>query len=598
MNDELAALKARCDRLELLNQVSNVIHSSLEPQRALHLIVSEAVRVMRATSGSIMLFNPASNLLEIEAAIGLPSEAAQLKLRLGEGITGWVARHGRPARVGDVRRDPRYVRVRDRVRSELAVPLEVESQLRGVLNVDADRVDAFSAADEALLQDLGIRAARVIQNTWLYEQHRLKARLFETLAHVGQTINSAVSLGDALRVITREACHLMEAKMASLLLLDETRQWLDLKACHGAGRSYLGKPRLSVEESFVGVVVRRKKALQLENVQTSGRYQNTGVARKEGLVSLLSVPLTFQQECIGALNVYTGRRHSFSNEEIGILSALANLSAVTIEKARLYEHIVEIEEQLRQSEKLSAIGLLAAEVAHEIRNPLTVMQMLFHSLDLRFPSGDPRRRDVEVMRSKMDHLNKIVEQVLDFARTNDPDLSQVNLDELLDELTLLTRHKLTQQGVTLVRKSASGIPPLRADATQLGQAFLNLTLNAVEAMPRGGTLTIRAGLTGAQREKDAARAFVEFKDTGEGMTSEQRRRVLGSLLNTTKSRGTGLGLAIVRRIVESHQGELAVKSRRGQGTTIRITLPLDGPEESSATSGSMAGSKQQHRSPA
>ena len=116
--------------------------------------------------------------------------------------------------------------------------------------------------------------------------------------------------------------------------------------------------------------------MQIANVQTSSRYQNVEVARREGLVSLLSVPLLFAGQSIGTLNVYTGRLYNFSNEEIRILSALAELSAIAIEKARLYERIVDVEEQLRQNEKLSALGLLAAEVAHEIRNPLTVMKLL------------------------------------------------------------------------------------------------------------------------------------------------------------------------------------------------------------------------------
>src|SRR6185436_20764 len=171
-------------------------------------------------------------------------------------------------------------------------------------------------------------------------------------------------------------------------------------------------------------------------------YQNADVARREGLVSLLGMPLLFGGEAIGALSVYTGERHVFSNEEIHILSALTELSAIAIEKARLYERIVDVEEQLRQNEQLSALGLLAAEVAHEIRNPLTVMKMLYHSMDLRFPPDDPRARDATIKGEKMNHLNRIVEQVLDFARTTEPKLVAVDVNKLIDDLGLLTRHKL------------------------------------------------------------------------------------------------------------------------------------------------------------
>ncbi|MGH7967500.1 MAG: GAF domain-containing protein, partial [Limisphaerales bacterium] len=442
MSDELNELKARYERLHLLYQVGNVIHSTLDPQEALQLILKEAVRLMRASSGSAVLINPNDGFLEIHASHGLPSKAANLKLRVGEGITGWVARTGKPARVGDVTKDPRYVMLRREIYSELAVPLEVNGQVRGVLNVDADRTEAFSAQDQELLEALAAQAARVIHNTWLYEQLRLKARLFESLASVSQTINSTINLDEALDVITREASILMHAKMCSLMLLDESREWLDLRSSYGASDAYVKKPRLSVEESTLGVVVRRRKPIQVANVQTSHRYQNSEVARKEGLVTLLSVPLVFGGQAIGTLSVYTGNPYSFSNEEIRILSALAELSAIAIEKARLYERVVDVEEQLRQNEKLSALGLLAAEVAHEIRNQLTVMKMLYHSLNLSFEAGDPRAKDARVIDEKIEHLNKIVEQVLDFARTTEPQFMAVNLNSLIEELGLLVRHKL------------------------------------------------------------------------------------------------------------------------------------------------------------
>ena len=574
MSDELTELKARYERLHSLYEVENVIHSTLEPQPALQLIAREAVRLMRASSGSVILVNPTTDFLEIHAAQGLPPNAADLKLRVGEGITGWVARAGKPARVGDVTRDPRYVMLRPKVRSELAVPLEVNGEVRGVLNVDSDRVDTFSADDQELLEALAVQAARVIHNTWLYEQLRLKARLLESLASVGSTINSTFSLDDALTVITREACALMHAKMCSLMLLDDSRARLELRASYGAGRDYVSKPRLSVEDSLLGVVVRRKKPLQVENVQTSSRYQHVEVARRDGLVSLLSVPLLFAGQAIGTLSVYTGRSYSFSNEEIRILSALTELSAIAIEKARLYERVVDVEEQLRQNEKLSALGLLAAEVAHEIRNPLTVMKMLYHSLDLKFPAGDPRAKDARVIDEKIEQLNKIVERILDFARTTEPKFAPVNLNRLIDELGLLVRHKLKNQNVRWMTNLETDLPATMGEATQLEQAFLNLIINAVEAMPTGGSLTVASrAVRLPRRSLRPTHVALVFQDTGAGMSEEQRRKAFSSVLSTTKTTGTGLGLAIVGRIVETHHGKVKIKSRPGRGTTIEVILP-------------------------
>ncbi|MBA4148121.1 MAG: GAF domain-containing protein [Verrucomicrobia bacterium] len=566
MSDELVELRSRYERLTVLYQVSNTLHSTLDPQETLELILRETVRITHATSGSISLINPNTGFLEIAASTGLLENIVRPPLHIGEGITGWVARHGKPARVGNVSADPRYIMLRPDVCSELAVPLLLKDEPRGVINVDSTRPEAFSGDDQQLLEELALQASKVIQNTWLYEQLRLKARLFETLVSIGQTINSTLNLDDALQVITREAHQLMNAKMCSLLMLDETGEWLDLRASCGASAVYINKPRLELLESLAGTVVRRKKPIQVGNVQTSGRYHNIAVAIQEGLVSFLSVPLLYRGQAIGALNVYKGESYNFSNEEIRILSALAELSAIAIEKARLYERVVDAEEQLRQNEKLSALGLLAAEVAHEIRNPLTVMKMMFHSLDLKFSDEDPRARDAAIMGEKMEHLNKIVEQILDFARSAEPKLAPVNVNQLIENLGLLIRHKLRNQNIELIRHLDPAMPDIAADSSQLEQASLNLVLNAVEAMPHGGQLTIttRAGKKSV---------VIEFKDTGEGMSVEQRERAFTSLLNTTKAKGTGLGLAIVKRVVETHRGEIQLTSEQGKGTTITLVLP-------------------------
>jgi signal transduction histidine kinase len=574
MKPDVTELKRQHERLSLLYRFGQVIRSTLDPQQAMQLIVNEAVKLVGASSGSAVLVNPTTGLLEIQAAMGLPHEAGEVRLRVGQGITGWVARTGKPARVGDVRTDPRYILLRPEVRSELAVPLELEGAVRGVLNVDSDKPDAFSNEHQELLEALAVEASRVIHDTWLYEQLRLRARLFESLAGVSRAINSTLSLDEALEAVTREARRLMNAKLCSLMLVDDSGEWLDLRASFGASPAYVNKPRLSVEESLLGVVLRRKKPLQVENVQTSARYQHVEIAKQEGLVALLSVPLLFSGRAIGALSVYTGQPYVFSNDEVRILSALAELSAIAIEKARLYERVVDVEEQLRQNAKLSALGLLAAEVAHEIRNPLTVMKMLYESLDLRFPEGDSRGKDARIIEEKMIQLNRIVERTLDLARTAEASVGPVKLDALIDELCLLVRHKLKHQNVALIRNLQPHLPPVRGDAAQLEQAFLNLILNAVEAMPRGGTLTISTrAAPGARGEQHPRGVLVQFKDTGQGMTEEQRRNAFSSVFKSTKVGGTGLGLAIVARVVEAHNGQIRLRSRPGHGTTVAVLLP-------------------------
>ena len=553
------------EQLQRLYEVSRAIHSTLESTEALRLIVREAVLLMGASSGSLALVNPTTGLLEIAASEGLPEDASTMSLRPNEGITGWVAHHGEPLRIGDVSADERYISARPEVRSELAVPLFIEEDVRAVLNVDAGSVDAFSETDQKLLEELARHATQVIVNTWQYEQHRQHAELLRSLVSVGQTINSNLHLDEVLESITREAAGLGRVKMCSLQLLDPSGEWLEMRAQFGAGTDYRQRPPLSVVESLMGSVVRRRKPMQVFNVQTSAQYQHPETARREGLVSLLCAPLVFGDQSLGTLSVYTEAPHVFSNEEVRTLSALAELSAVAIEKARLYERTVDVEEQLRRNEQLSALGLLAAEVAHEIRNPLTVMKMLYHSLELDFAEDDPRAEDARVLDEKMNHLDQIVDNIVKFARNAEPQLGPVDIPSLLDDLSLLTRHKLQHQQITLVREDAPDLPPVKGDATQLSQAFLNLILNAAEAMQHGGKLQIAT--TAVEQG-----VTVTFTDSGPGMTAEQREYAFTGMLSSTKDKGGGLGLAIVAKVAEAHGGRVEVESAPGEGTRIILRL--------------------------
>ena len=567
VSKRIAPVADKLRHYELLARVGHVINSSLDPAKVLDLVVREAVDIMRATSGSVILIDPHTQLLEIEVAIGLSAEAQQVKLAIGRGVTGWVAKTGQPLRVPDVTADARYVSLRQDIRSELAVPLMLEGALIGVLNVDSTRQNAFSTDDEELLVALANQAAQVIHNSWLYEAVAHNARKLEALFRLAQAIISSLNPEEILQRVTTDACELMQTKICSLMLLNHARDRLELRACHGASPDYSSKPPLMVDDSLIGTVVRRNKPVQVYNVQERDAFQHIELASRDGLVSLLSVPMAFGESVIGALNVYTSEPYRYSTQDIKILSTLASLAAIAIENARLHEKMVQVEEHLRQNERLSTLGLLAAEVAHEIRNPLTVMKMLFHSLELQFKADDPRARDVEVVAEKMDHLNKIVDQLLGYARSTEPKVEPVDVNELLEDVLLLTRQKLRQQRVELRTDFATQLPQVRVDRGQIEQACLNLILNAAEAMPDGGTLKISTSL------RPSSFVLLTFTDTGVGMTPDQQKLLFEPFL-TTKTRGTGLGLAIVHKIiVDAHGGQIEVESVPGKGTTFRVLLP-------------------------
>jgi signal transduction histidine kinase len=556
----------RVDKLGLLPQVAQIFNAKLDPHVVLELVLVEAVKRMRATSGSLCLINPNDDVIEIEVAIGLPPEAKKLRLRLGQGITGWVALHGKPVRIANVSKDPRYVPVRSGVRSELAVPLEIEGTVAGVLNVDSNRVAHFTRDDEDLLLALASQASKLIQNAWLYEQVNKKAAQLETLFSIAETILSQTTLDDVLMLITRETCELMGASLCALFLLDDEGNSLVQRALHGTRRQVLEAIVLPVEDSRLGVAINSRKPVYLPDARKSDTFEHMEMAEREGLVSMLAVPLLAGKEALGVLTVYTDSPHRFSNEEIKLLSTLANYSAIAIQRARLHEQTATIEEQLRQKERLSTLGLLAAEFSHEIRNPLTVMKMLLHSLAKTIPEDPQSRKDLDIIMQKIDQLNETTERVLRFSRSSEPKLENVDLNDVVNEVVLLTRHQFRQSRIQIFCALSAEPPLVGGDRLQLEQALLNLVLNAAQALAEDRRIFLSTLILESE-----GRCSLEVRDTGKGIEKEKKEKLFQPFFSN-KTGGTGLGLPIVKKIVDHHGGEIHWESSES-GTSFKMLFP-------------------------
>ena len=564
-------LTEELERVRLLYRIGRLIDTTRDSRTILQAILREAARAMRASSGSVALIDRARGVLVIEAAVHIdPKARRSLLLRVGQGVTGWVAKTGKALRVNDVRRSRHYVPIRQGVASEMAVPLIVEGRVIGVLNVDADRRNAFSAADEKLLTAAAEEAARVIQISRLHEQIRLQAAKLETLYRVGQTIATVPTLDEVLDRIVAEVRSVMNAKVCSILLLDETGERLAIQATAGAAREYSKRPALRVDDSLVGQVARSGKPLAARDVRKAAGFRQHALARREGLCSLLCVPIHYRDRTIGVLNIYTGEPTDFGEAETRLLSALAGQSAVAIENARRTERIAETEERLRHAEKLSVLGALAAEIAHEIRNPVTIIQMLAESLEAEVAPDDPRRRDVQIILAKLSQIDRIVEQVLDVARARRERFEPFEAHSVIEDALFLTERRRSASGIELRRRFARGLPKVLGDRIEIEQVLLNLLLNACQAMPQGGRLTVSTRLETGREEP---RVAIRVADTGPGIPPERIERIFAPFY-TTRREGVGMGLFVARKTMAAHHGELTVRSRPGRGAVFQATLPV------------------------
>lgn len=389
---------------------------------------------------------------------------------------------------------------------------------------------------------------------------------FEALFSISTEISSTLQLEEVLQRVVAHACRLMEARVASILLIDKEAETLRPAATYGASVDYLALPDREVADSLTGEVIKTGMPLYIPDVREETRYRVADLARREGLCTLLAVPLRTKTDVIGVLNVYTGEPRCFEESDVRLLTLLAAQSAIAIENATLHQNEMEARERLRQSEKLAALGKLSAGLAHELRNPLNTVSMLIYAMAQELPADGPFGADLQIVQGELRRMSLLIDQFLEFARPRPPHFQRERLEEIMEETLLLLGPEARNRGIMIYKEWDKNLPQVWVDGAQIKQVFLNLLLNALQAMPNGGKLTVRLHVSGGS-------LLTAIADEGVGICPEVRANLFQPFF-TTKQRGTGLGLSISQRIIEGHNGRLRLFSQPGVGTTVIVRLPL------------------------
>lgn len=542
--------------LDMVSRLSRLLAGGTAPHTLLHATLQAALALTGGREGSVLLLERDQRLLRPCVCIGdagwaeagLPADELPWSMAVWQGKTTQT---------------PPMSETGLHAEALLIVPLLVRGNVVGVLVL---RAGLQPPQPRRTLLDIlvNLAAHTLHQDAQARALAQQRAEL-TTLIEVGQDISASLDLDEVLQRIVRQAARLMHAKVCSLLLVDEPSKTLHLRATYGASQTYMQQPPLSVQENLLGDVVLHGEPRAVLDVREETHYQLMDMARQEGLCSLLSVPLRMHTRVIGVLNVYTAEPRRFQPAEVDFLAALAAQSATAIEHARLYQAMLGTQERLRQSERLAALGSMSAGLAHEIRNPLHTMQLLVYAIQQDCAPQSPLRMDTEVLRKEIDRLSLLVEQCLDVARPGAPTFTSQKVQEIMEDTCLIIGAEAQRRGIQLRKHWDAALPAVRVDGAQIKQVFLNVLLNALQAMESGGAIDIFI-------DADDVMMTTKIQDQGGGIPETMLEQVFTPFFST-KSQGTGLGLAISQRLMEGHGGSIRVTSHDGVGTSVCIALP-------------------------
>jgi len=408
----------------------------------------------------------------------------------------------------------------------------------------------------------------------LAEAHR-RAEELRMLLDVGRAITGTLELEEVLDVSAGILAELVDASNSFILLLDDRIGELRGAGCSNPRwRDSFRHVRLSMNGTSVAVqAVRRCEPVAVEDVRDT-IHAHSVRTRMYDEKSLLAVPLLVRESPIGCILVDDVRApRCWGEAEIERVRLIAHQIAIAIANARLYDDLrrsyaklAEAQVELVKRERLAALGELAAVVAHEVRNPLGVMFNSLSSLSRLLHLDGDAKVLFDIVGEEAERLDRIIRDLLDFARPHDPTLSTRPLGPLLADALEAATHDAPH--VRPILEVDPDLPEIPLDERMMRQALINLFSNGVQSMPKGGELRVAARLTGGPNPE----VEVEVSDQGGGIAPEFSGKIFQPFF-TTKATGTGLGLAVVKRVVEGHRGRIDFETRPGEGTTFSVFLP-------------------------
>ncbi len=353
----------KIDELEIISTLTELLVSNQDLKTILEEAKNLVSRLTKADACFIYLYEPATSELVLSASkTPHPKELGKVRVKFGEGVTGWVAENKTPVAISEnAKNDPRFLRLfaEDSFEALLSAPIFIKENVVGVINVQHRKSHQYPARLVKLLTLIGRHIGRAVELARVYEESIRRGRTIETLSAVASTLVQDRYPEEIMQLITKMTAQMMGSNICSIMILDEKKKELKIVAAQSLIPGYFTRPTLKIQGSLTGQVIASKKPLIIKDVRKEPSYQLRDLAVQQGLVSLLSVPMIFKNKVLGVMNSYTSRETWFSDEQIAFLQSVANQCAAALENTRLLSEKLAVQEALETRKVVEkAKGLL------------------------------------------------------------------------------------------------------------------------------------------------------------------------------------------------------------------------------------------------
>ena len=451
-----------------------------------------------------------------------------------------------------------------------SAPAELVWDLRFQLEILSESLKEHQARSLGLEEENEQLRARVTRERSDYVALRASMDELLNLHELTEKISTSFAIADILEALMDLSARFLPSQSSAVFSFSEGDSSLSVLLTRG-GERVVECVRDQINDGIIDWVLREQHPVVVEDMQTVEQEEVT-------VCSVVLVPLRVRGKDVGLYALYCGRpKDAFTAGEMELLSVLANQTAIALENARLYSaleasntQLKDSQQQLIMAEKMAALGRLAGGVAHEVNNPL---QIILSRVQLMRMNGEVPERllaGLDSVEHNVRRITKIIRGLLDMAghRAAESEWRSCDVGHALQQTIDLVRPQLEQAKIELVVNCPGDLPQIVGNIGELEQVFLNLMINAQNAMTDGGLLQVIAGIEGA-------RLFVRFVDTGVGIPDAVLDQIFDPFFTTRSDQGgTGLGLAVSYGIVERHGGTISVESECGKGTSFELRFPI------------------------